>query len=200
VGSAVYDWVAARRQRDHCTDGVCAPGTARELPRLQRLPARTAVAGLAVWALVSAVVAEQVVASDRRFEREPLISDYPMYAWTFDSTAAFDLSRERKLSRYRLEMPTRENVTSKLVAVAGDEYVLDLAYALRAGQEPSPDLLERIREIRATYVRSYGTELEDVVIRIDRRSFDWDAGRFAWKERDALLARVDLATASLEEL
>lgn len=126
-GEAVYDRIAARRGRDHCNDETCAPGTVGGLPRVPHRPARFAVAGLAVWALVSAVVVQQVVASDRRFEREPLVSDYPMYAWTFVSTAAFDTSRERKLSRYRIEAPTREDVTQRLAALGSDEYVLDLA-------------------------------------------------------------------------
>lgn len=198
LGRRVYRAVALRRTRDGCTDETCAPRVlgAQSLPKVAAgSPSRGAL-GFGICVLLAAFLVVQVVASDRRLEAEPLVSNYPMYSSTFATPAAFDAARERRFSRYRIEVGGRD-LSTPLAEVGGTEHVLDLAYILRDGGRPSSELRATIATVRDAYRAAYGDDLSGVTVRIDQRAFDWERGEFVWKRMNAVLARLDLRRLAL---
>jgi len=135
--------------------------------------------GLPVLILLSVLITEQTGISLAGQEREPLMSNYPMYSYTFGSRDEFD-ARIKPLSRFNdfrfavEEDGRRRDVTDELETTGLGE-ILE-ASIIDPEFELDPARLDTARE---NYAQAFGTSPPDEVraTRV-RIVFDWDEGEF----------------------
>ena len=142
-------------------------------------------------AIVLVLLIAQAYASATRTEVEPLLTWFPMYARTWESTEDFDAAREERMSRFSFWIGDRE-ITDWVEKIGSRDALV--AAATRAGQS---ELLESQRSslkfLRAQYEANFGSSNTRVEIHRDRQAFNWTSGQFVQVEHDALLGIVDLA-------
>jgi hypothetical protein len=141
------------------------------------------VAGGLVALLVVVFIALQIRTSAEAVEHEPFLSNYPMYSWTWESRAEFDAGRALKFTSYRFVRPdgaeiTDRNTKNQLVSIT--QGLLDPQNDTPAGLKTNMQELEDPRAVR---------------IIISRLAFDWDAGDYYWKARNAEIGTIQPAAA-----
>ena len=193
AGRAIYRRVAESRiRRGRCTDEVCAPDDAplprRQIDRLRLLPRATIV-------VMAVVVFQQIGASALRFESEPLISNFPMYSFTWPSRDAFDDYLLEKTRQYELstESLTRDELARRLRSVPkGPDVVDDALDAAVAGKAWPAETRSQVDAVRREYQARYGEPLRRVhVVRRETR-FDWARGAFEPAARTTREGTIDL--------
>jgi hypothetical protein len=132
-------------------------------------------------AVVMALVAAQAWASSRAVEIEPLLSNYPMYASTYDSPEYF----ERAQARVRFEAEGTD-VTDRVDTAGGAETLR--ASIEQPGQDGSPPSVPSpaLVAFRERYARLYGEAPAAIDVVLFKRPFDWQAGRYLPPVRERL--------------
>ena len=187
IGEAVYARFAATRPRRSTEPCPVAP---RLVACKKLTPFQTSFVGIALLL--------QVSASLFRIEVEPVMSDYPMYSNTYESTDDFD--RRTELLRFSYIGETngdQVNISQILDDLDLDGPVRDaLLEVSRHGltEEENTPLTKAIERLNASAEEQY----DRVELRADRRAFDWTNGVFYWKARNELIAAFELG--SFEEI
>ena len=154
--------------------------------------------GLAHTLVIVIVVVQQVIASAWQVEVEPLLSNYEMYARTFESPEAYD--RERRHGRLRAiavndpSPATAEtqrrgerllfslgstDISTRVRGIPNAaETLLNAADAIAAGEGIRPPVMAALRGVRSAYQARYGGDLDVVAVTADLVTFDWQQGRF----------------------
>ena len=135
--------------------------------------------------VVLALVAAQAWASYRAIEIEPLLSNYPMYASTYESPEYF----ERAHARVRFEVAGTD-VTDRVETARGAETLQ--ATVVQPGQQgtqpsaPTPALTE----FRERYARLCGDAPGAIDVVLLKRPFDWTAGEYTTSDPGSLENRA----------
>lgn len=183
LGERLYAWLAVRRR--HMRGEVCALQSGVRPPSLR-------LSGIHA-SIVILVCALQLTASAARIEVEPLMSDYPMYSDTYESTADFD----RRV---------RHGVFSLLAVIDGQEIDATALFQRLKVDGIFRSALERLvwgeyvsEDMKAGFLRGVslvesdiGGKLTRISLKADQQTFDWTRGRFDWKYRDTVIGTLDL--------
>jgi hypothetical protein len=140
-------------------------------PRLQTAQALVVVALLAV----------QMYASASGREAEPVMSHFPMYAHSYGSVEDFEASLKPRLTRVLAARADDHDIRDDLVALADNDrfLLMDLAERSPALRAELTEREHRDRELLCRrYEQSLGRLPQQVALAIERRAFDWRAGRF----------------------
>ncbi|MGI9098581.1 MAG: DCC1-like thiol-disulfide oxidoreductase family protein [Solirubrobacteraceae bacterium] len=203
VGDAVYRKVAKRRSRDGCDDERCAVDDTRQEGGL---PAPAPLARSRAWvtaplaATVALLFAQQIAVSVKGIEREPLLSNYPMYSGTFASTHEFDEATASSFSTYTFATgEAGDDVTSAVQSVPrADSSLVDaVRNAAHEGTVPTAEC-ERAHGAASGVARRLGRPLARVAVLVDQRAFDWGEGRFYSKLSHKTLGVLDLARCEVQ--
>jgi len=160
----------------------------RAVPGAGLGPPRPLSGGLRLGALtlVAVFVAQQVVVSAEGVEQEPFLSNYPMYAYTWDSEEEFNEDNS-KFSNYRFERldeaGRRVDVTRRIEEIGGHDTLVS-AFEAKADEDSSDS--EEAAELRRTvgalssrYERRYGHPLRRVRVVHERTAgYDFDRAAF----------------------
>jgi hypothetical protein len=144
-------------------------------------------------AAVALIVLQQPIVSALRFESEPFVSDYSMYAYTWPSVAAFDAHLRSKATRYEVALDGQDGdvVGQRLRQLPrGAEIIGDAISRTDRGEPWPPATREDVAAVRRAYVEQFGTRLSRVTVNVWQRGFDWERGAF--DERPRLTARHTL--------
>jgi hypothetical protein len=147
-------------------------------------------------AILGAFALQQVVFSGIRLEIEPLVSDYAMYASTFESTQAFDdyLASKRRTLRFETADASPVDVAERFADVPNAREVLTLTFdELRRSPALAPGTREALRSVIEVYERRYHEPVPRLHVRASEPRFDWERGRFA-PPRQVDYGVVDFAT------
>ena len=169
--------------------------------------------GLAHLLVIVIVVVQQVIASAWKIEIGPLLSNYPMYSYTFESPEAFDRRmRNNRLRTLAVDDPSpnasaRPRRGERLLFSSGAtdisarvqgipnaaETLLNAADAIASGEGIRAPVTTALRGVRHAYQARYGDDLDVVTVTADLVTFDWQQGRFH------PLARVRIANVPLSD-
>ena len=128
--------------------------------------------------LLAALAGQQALVSVSAVEVKPLLSNYPMYAYTFESPEAFERSMYRKLQRLRFESGGAA-VSARVQAIPNaSEELLSTAENVAAGERIREQAMTSLLGVRKEYHTRYGVDLDFVTVTADRVTFDWQQGRF----------------------
>lgn len=208
LGERAYDAGASRRHR--CTDETCTPDA---LPGKHRpVVTRVATLGALPCALIVAIVVSQTVVSDRHAQREPLLTNFPMYSDTYPSTAAYDAEHTdvkdyrffpyQPLTRLDLQVqpeneifPVDQAGIVPLVAVAERHALVRVLSKRLQGDDIKPKLRSEVARVTAG-ARTVGGEpvSGEVLATGDAHGFDWNHGRFFIRHHNLPVAVLDLRT------
>ena len=136
-------------------------------------------------AVVAVLIGAQLWASYRAIEIEPLLSNYPMYAITYESPEHFELAQ----ARYIFEA-SGADITERVDGAAGRR-TLEAVVERSAKGLASDELAPSLAEFQDRYARLYGTAPPAIDVFRIRKPFDWTAGRYLPEVRDRL-GRVGL--------
>jgi predicted DCC family thiol-disulfide oxidoreductase YuxK len=194
AGRDAYRRVAASRiRRGRCTDDLCAPDAA-PLPRMLADRPRTRLSAVTV-VVVAAFVLQQIAVSALRIESEPLVSNFPMYSFTWPSREAFDSYLRDKTRRYELSTDgiAADELTRRLRGVPKGLEVIGDALDLAAGGRPWPaETRRQVDAVLREYRARYGEPLGPVHVRRTERPFDWTHGTFETSGRVTSTGTLDL--------
>ncbi len=136
---------------------------------------RVAVAGIGIFVL------QQIVVSTLRIESEPLLSNFPMYAYSWTSREAFDAHLAAQTRRYLLSADglTAGELDGRLEQVPGALAVIEAAIG-RAINRRSPTGAQRreLALVSTRYRALYGEPLGPISVVRQEQRFDWAAGAF----------------------
>lgn len=162
---------------------------------------RDAVASAQVIAVVGLVLV-QLYASAAAVEAEPLVSSFPMYSSTFASPRDYDTDARLRLTRVVEARAEGRDVTAAFRNLPdGDR---DLLVVLAEDPDGGEALLaEDDGRPRATLCEDYRRVLgglpAEIALALERRTFDWENGRFNENVRIAT-SPVALRTLCQEDL
>lgn len=175
-----------------------APETAaptRPLPLSGAL--RVATLGVTV-----ALVAQQVAVSGAQIEEEPILSNFPMYSYTWQSEDEFN-QENSKFDVYRYEAKDasgrRVDITPRIEAINGSEALLSAYEASEGGEEldedEEVDLQRELKALDSVYERTFGQPLERVYVVSERTAgYDFERGAFDNRVVDRTTEVVEPAT------
>jgi hypothetical protein len=133
--------------------------------------------GLVVLTLVGA----QAYASATGTEAEPLLSHFPMYAYTYDSVQQFEASMRPHMTRVVAARADGQDISSTLPALADDDRLRLIDLAEQTGAQTA-GLTEPERRNRVLLCQRYQRETStlptEIAFTIERKGFDWSSGRF----------------------
>lgn len=174
--------------------GALRRARGRASPAIAPAPAARAGVTLPLAATIALLVAQQVAVSAKHIEREPLLSNYPMYALTYASTGEFDEANVSAFSDYSFRTgATGADVTAfvRRVPRADSAFIDAILGAAADGSIPGREC-ERARRSAAGVAQRLGRPLHQVGVRVDERAFDWAQRRFVSKRSNASLGVLDL--------
>lgn len=128
---------------------------------------------LAQQVVALAMVILQGYATIAAIEREPFLSNFPMYSGTYASTQQFDQQMEWRFTRFvnaRSSSAGTENMINRLSD--------DSRIALMRLSEQRNVASEQIGKLCAEYARLAGELPTWLELRLTRSGFDWSTGRF----------------------
>ena len=189
-GERVYGRVAARRLR-HCSAEDCEPG-----PVVQRRPsAIVPTLSATICVVIVAVVVQQIVVAGRAVEKEPLLSNYPMYSYTYPSRKAFDKEHSKTVdfgfhAYAPAALPAGAYPAGGARLLDGSEIPL-LQVARREG------LINIVtgrheKRVSPTLIQSEPTRA--LVVTADVQGFDWHRGRFTIVKPDIVIGFFETET------
>ncbi|NOT24862.1 MAG: hypothetical protein HOP16_02060 [Acidobacteria bacterium] len=130
---------------------------------------------------VVAIVCVQLYASATGTEVEPVMSHFPMYAYTFPSIDEFEASMRPHMTRVKTVVADGRDISSDLPTLVDDDRVRLINLA-ESGDSLKEDLSEREQRNRALlcerYQRQTGAWPAEIAMTIERKGFDWTAGQF----------------------
>lgn len=127
------------------------------------------------WIVV--LIVTQIYASARGIEREPFLSNFPMYSSTWPSTDAFDAERASRYTQVIAARADGTQVTDWLQAMPVSDQMALVRLAETGG--PPPDMGSMCRAVAARL----GAIPQQLEITIEQGGFDWNAGAFKQPER-----------------
>ncbi len=207
----LYDAAASSRHR--CSDETCTPGA---LPGRQRsLVSRAATLGALPCLLIVGVLVTQTIVSDRHLERQPFLSNYPMYSDTYASPAAYDAAhanfRDFRFFRYRSNtrlsllvsqqnevFPMDESDVIPLVTVARRHALVRVVTKRRNDDEIKPKLRAEVARVTVGARTVSGEPASgELLVTANQYGFDWKRGRIGVRHANVPLGILDLRTLKL---
>ncbi len=130
---------------------------------------------------VVTLVCVQLYASATGTEVEPVMSHFPMYAYTFRSIDEFEESMRPHMTRVTAAVADGRDILADLPTLVDDDRVRLIRLA-ESGDSLNENLSDRERRNRSElcerYQRQRGAWPAEIALTIERRGFDWSAGRF----------------------
>jgi hypothetical protein len=132
-------------------------------------------------AVVTTLVVAQVGASWHAIEIEPLLSNYPMYSYTYDSPEHFE--RAQAVVRFESE---GIDITDRVRDVGGGrDALLTMVDRTSGPDEPDPELAATLKDFGSRYAQTYASAPREIdVIFLKQQPFDWVAGRYLQPQRE----------------
>jgi hypothetical protein len=130
---------------------------------------------------VVVLLAVQAFASTSGTEAEPVMSHFPMYSHSYTSTTAFEASLKPRLTRVLSARADGADISEALPALMDNDrfLLMDLAEQAPAPLAEPTGREHRDRELLCRrYEQLLGRLPQEVTFTIERRAFDWTAGRF----------------------
>ena len=175
------------------------------------LVTRVATLGALPCALIVAIGVSQTVVSDRHAEREPLLTNFPMYSDTYASTAAYDAEHTKvkdfrffayqPVTRLDLEvqpengLPVDQAGVVPLVTVAERHALVRVLTKGMNDDDIKPKLRKEVARVTAGARTVGGTPVSGEVLATgDAHGFDWHHGRFFIRHHNLPVAVLDLRT------
>ena len=149
-----------------------------EAPTISVAPAVLPGAQLAA---IAVLIATQVYASGARIEAEPLLSNYPMYSNNYSSPQQFERSMRWRLTRLVGARADGRDIRATLDNLLDDDrfLLMDLAERPFAETQVLGESEQLNRSLLCEhYQQVMGTLPAEVTFAMERRGFDWNAGRF----------------------
>jgi len=131
--------------------------------------------------VVAALVTAQFWASYRVIEIEPLLTNYPMYAVTYQSPEHFEYSHGRP--HFEAE---GSDITDRVVEAGGAPTLLTIAERQKEGAPMSPDLASALADFGGRYATLFGTAPTSIDAGLLLEPFDWQAGRYLPPARESV--------------
>ena len=132
-------------------------------------------------AAIAVLIGAQVYASAVRIEAKPLLSNFPMYSNTYASPEQFERSMRWRLTRLVDARADGRDIRTTLDNLLDDDrfLLMDLAERPSTGNQGLGDS-ERLDRVQLCehYQRVMGSLPSEVTFAMERRGFDWNAGRF----------------------
>jgi predicted DCC family thiol-disulfide oxidoreductase YuxK len=213
LGERVYDSVAAHRHR--CGD-ECATGP---LPGKQtHVLARAATLSVVACVLVAGIVVTQTVVSDKQVEREPFLTNFPMYSDTYASTAAYDEAHRKSrdlrfflyrppnrvdllVSRQNEVFPMDEPGALPVVAIAQRHALVQVVSKQLKGGDISPKLRRQVAVLTAGVQTVSGDPVSGELVATENEyGFDWKHGHFFIRHQNEPVALLDLRTLNVDKV
>ena len=138
---------------------------------------------------------QQIGASALRFESEPLVSNFPMYSFTWPSREAFEDYLLEKTRRYELSTDslTAEELARRLRGVPKGTDVVDEALdSVVAGKAWAAETRTQVDAVLREYRARYGEPLGRVHVVRWETPFDWARGAFEQSARITREGTLDL--------
>lgn len=223
AGRALYARAAAARGHgEPCSYEVCARAGAgastgrTRLPRARRSrPVPSLRLGLTTSAVLAVVLAAQIYASAVRIEREPFLTNFPMYSGTYASRAAFAQEQRESLADPRFETLRGEDwvdITPRIEELRATTELVDAAEQAEGDlldarkeeesldQETLKVLLEPVDEVREQYAERYSKAFGPLRVSAVSQPYLWDRGKFGPRQSVPLMTFTedDVAMADRE--
>ena len=144
------------------------------------VPGGVSTAPLRPWhrKVLAALAVQQVLVSLAGVQVEPLISNFPMYSSTFESTDAFERTRYRKMQRLLFESGGAD-VSERVHAISNaPENLLNAAEDVASDDDERDEVMTSLRGVRSEYQARYGADLALVTVIAERVTFNWQQGAF----------------------
>jgi predicted DCC family thiol-disulfide oxidoreductase YuxK len=175
-----------------------AKGRTRKLielcPRQSAGGPRGASLGWAAAIVTFTVCLLQVTASVAEVEVEPIMSSYPMYSNTYQSTNDFDRRVTLHLS-YSFAATVNgqeEDVTELFDSLGIDEVFRDALLRLAENGRLDDDARARVRAAVSLFQSRTGRTVTYVWLKTDEQAFDWHRGVFFQKRKGTVLGMLDV--------
>jgi hypothetical protein len=117
------------------------------------------------YAMLLAVIGQQIVVSTLRVERSPMFTHYPMYSSTYASGTAFNAALAL---RYRIVVST-DHGDSELPCDASENFVEEFRVAVQGSHEATTRVWSAVHRCDRSIEAARHLTLEG-----DRQVFDWD--------------------------
>jgi predicted DCC family thiol-disulfide oxidoreductase YuxK len=222
----LYEGTASRRRR-RCGEETCERGALPETLR-QLVASSPRSLGVLPCILIAGVLVQQAVVSDRRIEKEPFLSNFPMYDFTYPSTREYDKTHLKleNFRFYRYDPTTRTRALlsplneispekgadgiSQAFASVGQFNLVELARRrllvkvftkrLEESDVDPEQHADLLRLISGERTVS-GESLTGLVLgAADEHRFDWQSGRFVTVQSGVALGVLNLATLELTKM
>ena len=149
-----------------------------ETPTVLVAPAALPGAQLAA---IAVLIVAQVYASAARIEAEPLLSNFPMYSNNYSSPEQFERSMRWRLTRLVDARADGRDIRETLDNLLDNDRILLMGLAeLPSAEDQVVGESERLDRslLCEHYQQVVGTLPSEITFAMERRGFDWNAGRF----------------------
>ena len=178
------------------TDDVC-DATAPPLPRrFVAIAPSFITVPTAVVLVLGLLSLQQIVVSAVGLESEPLVSNFPMYSWTWPSREAFAAHLREKYRAYEMETPGLESTTmaERLNSVGLDDGLRRRVFdAVAAGRDLDDDERRSVAAAAAAYEARFGAAIPSIRVVRYEGAFDWARGVIDHRDLVGFDSQVDLA-------
>lgn len=196
IGRAVYARVAAGRTRlGRCTDEVCDT-SAPPLPRRRRAVAATATVPRFAGVVLGLFVLIQVMVSGLGMESEPLVSNFPMYSWTW-TREAFDAHLRDEFQTDDVVAPGLggETLLARLDVAGFDEALRQRVFdQIATGRDLGANDRTRLREVLAEYRQRFAAPMPPFRLVRHAAAYDWQRGLLEPRAHVTFEGMVDFAS------
>ena len=121
-----------------------------------------------------------------RMEVQPWLSDYPMYARTYESTEEFDrLNPVKRVYHFRRDFQggPPEDISQAMDDIPeADVVLIGAVSSLVETGTLSPEQKDRVVAVAGEFEKKMARQLGSVTLLVDEEAFDWTQGRFYWKK------------------
>jgi hypothetical protein len=170
------------------------PSLVRWVRRAPVLEPRATSLGRWQTAAILVIVLLQAVASWRRIEISPIMSDFPMYSNTYTSIDDFErINGVPPIYHFTVRFAdgTERYATPVFEELLIDDVVRDVHLRLSEGR-PRQDEARVIDTAAARLADHYQEPIAAIIISIDRRGFDFVRGRFGWLQMSARVRELPI--------
>jgi predicted DCC family thiol-disulfide oxidoreductase YuxK len=184
MGERMYAHLTASRTRKL---GEACPLQSAVRPRGASLGWAAAIVTFTVCLL-------QVTASVAEVEVEPLMSSYPMYSNTYQSTSDFDrrVGLRRSYSFAATVNGQEEDVTELFDGLGVNEVFRDALLRVAEGGRLDNGAQARLRAAISMFESQTGRKLTRIWLKADEQAFNWDRGVFYEKRKGRVIGMLDV--------
>lgn len=196
LGRTVYARVAATRTRiGRCTDEVC-DASAPPLPQRRLAVAVAASVPRFAGVVLGLFVLIQVMVSGLGMESEPLVSNFPMYSWTW-TREAFDAHLRDEFQTDDVAAPGLggETLLARLDVVGFDGPLRQRVFdRIVTGRELGADDRTRLREVLTEYRQRFAAPMPPFRLVRHAAAYDWQRGMLEPRAHITFEGMVDFAS------